>query len=170
MKKTPIVFMMTSILLAGCGSGDSSPGGNASNAGSNSTPPSSSATAALTNLADTIIPAGFNWEMQNSEVVNFKHVSNINQADGAPLAFSGNHYIEVYSIDENNMTSTTPFLKAMTASTGEAEVLLTLLNSWKGITVKTQLGDSVCINTLYKEQITATQLLGCDVTVDSDLL
>ncbi|QUM81421.1 hypothetical protein HWV01_14580 [Moritella sp. 5] len=168
MKKTPLVFFMTSILLAGCGGDDSSPGGNASNSVANGSTSSAASTPAL--FSDTIIPAGFNWEMRSSEFVNFKHVSNISQPAGVPLSVSGKHYIEIYSIDENNTTSTTPFLKAMTNKQGEAKLLLTLLNSWKGITVKTQLDDSVCINTLDKEQITATQVLGCKVILDSDLL
>ncbi|CED59507.1 Putative uncharacterized protein [Moritella viscosa] len=168
MKKTPLMFFMTSILLAGCGSGDSSPGGNASNSGAKDSDSSTPPTPAV--FSDTIIPAGFNWEMRNSKLINFKHVSTISQGNGAPLSISGKHYIEIYSIDANNKPSATPFLKAMTNRRGEAKLLLTLLNSWKGITVKTQLDDSVCINTLYKEQITATQALGCDVVLDSDLL
>ncbi|QUM81423.1 hypothetical protein HWV01_14590 [Moritella sp. 5] len=168
MKKTPLVFFITSILLAGCGGDDSSPGGNASNSVANGSTNSTASTPAL--FSDIIIPAGFNWEMRNSEFVNFKHVSTISQGNGAPLRITGKHYIEVYSIDENNKASTKPILKAMTNRQGEAKLLLTLLNSWKGITVKTQLDDSVCINTLDKEQITATQTLGCDVVVDSDLL
>ncbi len=164
MKKAPLVLLMTSILLAGCGNSDSSPGGNAeANENNNST-------ASAVEFSDIIIPTGFNWEMQHSEFVNFKHVSNISQVDGLPLNMAGKYYIEVYSIDENNNTSTTPFLKAMTNRQGEAKVLLTLLNSWKGITVKTQLEDSVCINILYKEQITTTQPLGCDVVLESDFL
>jgi len=167
MKKTPIVFFITSILLAGCGSGDSSPGGNASGSGAKD---SDSSTTTPKVFLDTIVPTDFNWEMQNSEVINFKHVSTISQANGVPLNITGKYYIEIYSIDENNTTSLAPFLKAMTNRRGDVTLLLTLLNSWKGITVKTQLDDSVCINTLYKEQITATQALGCDVIIDSDLL
>ncbi len=166
MKTTPLVFFMTSILLAGCGDGSSSPRSN-SDASANS---SSRAAFAPITFTDTIIPAGFNWEMQSSKWVNFKHVSNISQLDGMPVNITGEHYIEIYSIDENNNTSPTPFLKAMTTSKGDVEVLLTLLNSWKGITVKTRLHDSICINTLYKEKITATQSLGCDVVFNSDLL
>lgn len=169
MKKTPLVLFTTSILLAGCGGGDSSPDGNASNAGTG-TPANASSEAALTNLSDTVIPTGFDWSMESSEMITFKHVSTISQANGLPLNVAGELYIEVYSIDENYNTSKTPILKAMTNKKGEARVLLTLLNSWKGITVKTQLEDSVCINTLYKEQITTTQALGCDVVIDSDLL
>jgi len=156
---------MTSILLAGCGSDDSSPGGNAEANGNNN-----STASVPTAFSDIIIPADFNWEMRSSEIVNFKHVSNVSQIDGVPLNIAGRYYIEVYSIDENHTTSTTPFLKAMTNKQGEAKVLLTLLNSWKGITVKIQLEDSVCINTLYKEQITTTQTLGCDIVINSDLL
>ena len=165
MKKTPLVLFVTSILLAGCGSGDSSPDGNASNSGGpvNGNP-------VLTDFSDTIIPSGFDWSMETSEVINFKHVSTVIQVNGVPINVTGELYIEVYSIDENNDTSATPILKAMTNRQGEAKVLLTLLNSWTGITVKTQLQGSVCINTLYKEQITPTQLLGCDVVLDSDLL
>jgi len=159
MKTTPLVFFMTSMLLAGCG--DSSSGTSANNRSVASTP---------VTFTDTIIPAGFNWEMRSSKWVNFKHVSNISQLDGIPINITGKHYIEIYSIDKNNNTSSSPFLKAMTTSEGDVEVLLTLLNSWKGITVKTQLHDSICINTLYKEQIAATQPLGCDVVFDSDLL
>ncbi|KXO12846.1 hypothetical protein AKG98_4042 [Moritella sp. JT01] len=167
MKKIPLVLFMTSILLAGCGGDDSSPGGNANNTEANGSNSSAAATPAI--FSDTIIPAGFNWEMQNAETVNFKHVSNISQIGNLPIAVPGKHYIEIYSIDENNETSATPFLKALTNRHGEAEVLLTLLNSWSGITVKTHLKDSVCINTLHKEQITATQALGCDVIIGSDL-
>jgi len=170
MKKTPLVLLITSILLAGCGSGDSSPDGNASNSAAGGSNSNAAASTVADALSDTIIPSGFDWSMESSEVVNFKHVSTISQVDGVPINVAGELYIEVYSIDENNTTSTTPFLKAMTDRQGQAKVLLTLLNSWKGITVKTQLEDSVCINTLYKEQITATQALGCDVVLDSDLL
>lgn len=169
MKKTPLVLFVTSILLAGCGSGDSSPGGNTGSTGSSSGN-NVSTTSAPATFSDTIIPTGFNWEMQSSEIIDFKHVSNISQIDGIRLPVAGEYYIEVYSIDDENNTSAKPFLKAMTNKKGEAKVLLTLLNSWKGITVKTQLQDSVCINTLYKEQMTATQPLGCDVVIDSDLL
>jgi len=166
MKKIPLVLFMTSILLAGCGGDDSSPGGNASNSVANGSTSSATSTPAL--FSDTIIPAGFNWEMQNAKTVNFKHVSNISQIGNLPISLPGKHYIEIYSIDENDKTSATPFLKALTNRHGEAEVLLTLLNSWSGITVKTQLDDSVCINTLDKEQITATQTLGCNVIIGSD--
>lgn len=168
MKKTPLVFFTASLLLTGCGGGGSSPNDNtSSDSDSGSSASHSSAPVAF---SDVIIPAGFNWEMQSSEAITFQHVSNITQIDGVPLNVAGKYYIEIYSMDENNMTSATPFLKAMTNRQGEAKVLLTLLNSWSGITVKTQRQDSVCINTLHKEQITATQALGCDVVLDSDLL
>ncbi|QUM76074.1 hypothetical protein HWV00_07485 [Moritella sp. 24] len=169
MKKTPLVLFVTSILLAGCGSGDSSPNGNASNSGTGGHVNGNSGSAPAA-FSDTIIPTGFDWSMENSEVINLKHVSTISQASGIPLDYAGEFYIEVYSIDENNDTSADPILKAMTNREGEAKVLLTLLNSWKGITVKTKIEDSVCINTVYKEQITTTLALGCDVVLDSDLL
>jgi hypothetical protein len=159
MKTIPLVLFMTSMLLAGCGDSSSSTSAN-----------NSRTSAAPNTFKDTIIPAGFNWEMRSSKWVNFKHVSNISQLDGIPINITGKHYIEIYSIDENNNTSPSPFLKAMTTSKGDVEILLTLLNSWKGITVKTQLHDSICINTLYKEQIAAIQTLDCDVVFDSDLL
>ena len=168
MKKTPLIFFITSILLSGCGAGDSSPRGNPSPGGDASNSVNDSSTTTPTVFLDTIVPADFNWEMQHSELIYFKHVSNISQVDNLPISIPGEHYIEIYSIDENNVTSSTPFLKALTNRHGEAEVLLTLLNSWKGITVKTHLKDSVCINTLNKEQITTTQSLGCDVIIGSD--
>lgn len=162
MKKVPIVFIITSILLAGCGSGDSSPTGNAGT--------SSPASEQLFSLEETTIPTGFNWNMQNSETVTLKHVSNFSQVDSVAINIAGTYYVEIYSIDENDNISASPFLKKMTESNGEAEVLLTLLSSWKGITVKTQLTDSVCTNTLYKEQISTTISLGCDVVLESESL
>jgi len=168
MKVTPLVFFMTSILVTGCGNGDSSPAGNKNDAEENGINTSTASTPIM--FPDTIVPTDFNWEMQSTKAVTFKHVSNITQLNGAPLALTGKYYIEIYSLNENNKTNTTPFLKAMTTEKGEVEVLLTLVNSWQGITVKSQLLDLICINTLYKEQITATQVLGCDVVINSDLL
>ncbi|QFI37058.1 hypothetical protein FR932_04040 [Moritella marina ATCC 15381] len=163
MIKTPLLFLIASTLLAGCGDESSSPSGSGSGSAINpaSTP---------TEFENTIIPEGFNWEMQNSQAVNFKHVSNITQLNGTPLSIAGKYYVEIYSIDENNKTSAAPFLKTISNIHGEASVLLTMLNSWKGIKVKTRINDLVCINTLYKEQIAATQLLGCDVVLELESL
>lgn len=160
MKKVPIVFIITSILLAGCGGGDSSPSGNAGT--------SSPASEPLFSLEEATIPTGFNWNMQNSETVTLKHVSNFSQVDSVAINIAGTYYVEIYSIDENDNISASPFLKTMTESNGETKVLLTLLSSWKGITVKTQLTDSVCTNVLYKENISTTISIGCDVVLESE--
>ena len=173
MKKTQLVLFAASILLAGCGGSDSgggTPAASSNTAAVTSTPTPAVTSNPLNNLEDTLIPSGFNWKMQNTTVIHFKHISNISQMDGVALNIAGKHYVEIYSIDENNNTSATPFLKTMTTSKGEVEVLLTLLNSWKGITVISHLDNLLCINTLSKEQISVIQTLGCDVVIESESL
>lgn len=165
MKKIHVLCFVISMLLAGCqGGDDSSPDGNAGSANNDSD------NTALTSVKfdETIIPSGFNWEMQESKMVKFELISNYSELNGTPLGIAGQHYIEFYSIDEHSSIGSAPFLKAMTDSQGEAEVLLTLLNSWTGIRVKATLPNSVCVNTVYKEQLTTIQPLGCNVAVESE--
>lgn len=174
MKNIHLLFFVISITLAGCQGGDHSgpsgnPGGNGSGDGSSDADNDSGNTIPTSpRLDETIIPSGFNWKMQESKIVTFKLISNYSELNNTPLGIAGQHYIEFYSMDENNNMSSTPFLKTMTNNQGEAEVLLTLLNSWVGITIKATLPELVCVETFYTEQLTNIQPLGCNIVVESE--
>lgn len=120
-------------------------------------------------LDHTLIPNGFYWRMQNTHKINFKLVSIYNQRNGEFAPISGQHYLEVYSLDKNSQRSHEPFIKLMTNIYGEALLSMSLQQTWAGIIVNVNVNGKHCSNTVDKSNLSSNLAIMCDITVSSDL-